>query len=238
MKDTRRLEWIELMIHYAGIVYTDETKKYLFDFVDRFDSIQEEVRLFLQNNKQLLRKYKIEYVEDDMKILLEKACRLLSDTYSSDFGKEPYTSHINRTIRLNAYWAISKNPSVENLQFLLSHISDDLFENQIITMLSKMLESNPRLIYIVEDAFEAENEKAVRSRIANVLSNQIEYYVLQLLTKKYSRAKAILGQIIQNNQVNELIGFINLNKNLDLENSLAELVKEKMSIRIARQEMN
>jgi cellulose synthase/poly-beta-1,6-N-acetylglucosamine synthase-like glycosyltransferase len=228
MKDTRRLEWIELMIHYAGIVYTDETKKYLFDFVDRFDSIQEEVRLFLQNNKQLLKKYKIEYVEDDMKILLEKACRLLSDTYSSDFGKEPYTSHINRTIRLNAYWAISKNPSVENLQFLLSHISDDLFENQIITMLSKMLESNPRLIYIVEDAFEAENEKAVRSRIANVLSNQIEYYVLQLLTKKYSRAKAILGQIIQNNQVNELIGFINLNKNLDLENSLAELVKENV----------
>jgi hypothetical protein len=88
MKDTRRLEWIELMIHYAGIVYTDETKKYLFDFVDRFDSIQEEVRLFLQNNKQSHRNTKIEYVEDDMKILLEKACRLLSDTYSSDFGKE------------------------------------------------------------------------------------------------------------------------------------------------------
>ena len=228
MKDTRCLEWIELMIHYAGVVYTDETKKYLLDFVDHFEIIQQEARTFLQNDQKSNRKYKIEYVEEDMKILLEKACRILSDTYSSEFSKEPYASHFNKTIRLNSYWAISKSASVDSMQFLLSHISEDVFENQIITMLSKMLESNPRLIYIVEDAFERENDKMVRSRIANVLSNQIEYYVLQLLTKKRTRAKAILGQIIQNDQINELIGFINLNKNLDLENSLAELVKENV----------
>ncbi|PKM70739.1 MAG: hypothetical protein CVU93_00535, partial [Firmicutes bacterium HGW-Firmicutes-18] len=229
LNKTRHIEWIELFIKYAGAVFSDETKNYLFYFVDHFDTIKEEMRVIYQNFDDPLKKYKVNYLDEDMDALLTLACKTLSNIYYSEFGIEKYWNSENEIVKHNGYWALSKVINTTNFKTLFSKLSDDQYTKQIINMLTKMVEKNPRFLYLLEDAFDSEQNEIIRNRIAQILSNRIDYYILQLLTKNAHRAKAIIIQIIKNGRINELIGFINLNKDLDIKNKLVDIIKNAVN---------
>ncbi len=225
MRDTRSIELIELNVQFAEANFHDETRGYLFNFVDHFSEIKEEMRSIYEKNQNGTGRYKVQYLDEDMDKLLVRACKTLSNFYYLEFGVPKYWDHNNPIIRQNGYWALSKSNSTDNFKILLGKLHEDQYVRQITGMLTRMIEHNPRFLYLVENVFEKETDEIIKGRIVQVLSNRIEYYIMQLMTKNAQRARAILVQIIKNKKINELIGFINLNNDLDLENILADLVK-------------
>lgn len=230
LQDTHDIEHIELLIKYASVDFNNDTKAYLFNFVDCFEEIKKQLRLYYQlKNESVESRYKVSYVDEDMKELLELACRVLSDYYYNDFSREKYYTSDNMSIQRNAFWALSRINSTEYFKILMTHLNEEVHEKTIISVLTRMIAANPRFLYLMEERFESENEPLIRGRMAQVLSNKIEYYILKLNTKHDKRSEKILVEILKNERINELIGFLNVNKDLDIENRLLEIIRETIN---------
>jgi cellulose synthase/poly-beta-1,6-N-acetylglucosamine synthase-like glycosyltransferase len=221
------IETIELLIMYAKENFNEKTKTYLFDFVDNFDKRYEACYQFYTNRPEL--SYKVSYLKEDLDALLNTTCRVLSNYYYLDFIDEKYYMASHRTIQTNAFWALSKNNKTENFETLLSFSSDQKNQKTIIATLTKMIEVNPLFLYLLEDHFDGATEEVMCQTLSQVLSNRIEYYVMKLNTKNDKRSENIIAKIIQNGRINELIGFLNVNKNVDLEKRIAILVTTYIS---------
>lgn len=226
---TTEMEYIELLIKYASENIGDTTKKYLLSFVDDFDLIKESVKdYYIHANQTGSRVYKLDYVEADLNGLLERTCRTLANIYYNDLAQEKYIASPLPVIKTNAFWAYSKLKHTEALLTLLDQVGDTVYHRTITATVGKMLEDNPRFLYLIEDAFEKETDPVKANHLAEILSTKVEYYVLKLNTKSDMRSEKILKAIIQNDKINALIGFINRNKNTDIENRLVHILKETL----------
>lgn len=229
LKDSNDIEIIELLIKYSSVNFNNDSKLYLFDFVDNYNSIIDRLSLHYQiKNENNTSKYKVAYLEHDMNDLLVMACRVLSDYYYLEFDGPKYYMHPNKTVQRNAFWALSKSNSTEHFRILLSYLEEDDHEKTILGVLTKMVAANPRFLYLLEDVFENEAREITRRRIAQVLSNKIEYYILKLNTKNDFRSEKILKEILKNEKINELIGFMNVNRDIDIENRLVEILVDSV----------
>lgn len=227
LKDTKDVEHIELLIKYAGENLHDGLKTYLFNFVDHFDDRVRSILDYYENSPHIKNSnYKRTYLEKDLEVLLEKACRILSNIYYNDYATEIYYNNSHSVIKINAFWAASKQKTTEAFNSLLNNLWDAPYEKTLVAAISKMVEFNPRFLYLVEEAFEKESDLDIQGRLAQILSNKVEYYILKLNTKGDQRASSILKTIIVKEKINELIGFMNKNNDADLENRLIQILKE------------
>ena len=144
----------------------------------------------------------------------------MSNYYYDAFSQPEYYNHTNHIIQTNAFWALSKTNKKDNFEIILTFIGHEKHENTIIRVLTKMVGVNPRFLGILEDLFEKEESETIKGRIAQILSSKIEYYILKLNTKNDSKAEKIILEMIRSRKINELIGFLNLNNNYDIENRL------------------
>lgn len=229
LQNTYHMEHIELLIKYASINFNNDTKRYLFFFLDNYDDLSMELkRAYQEKNEAGKSGYKATYVAYDMGILLEKTCRVLSDYYYRDFSQLVYYTSENEIIQRNAFWALSRINSTDNFKLLMTYLEDDQHKRTIISVLTRMVEANPRFLYLMEDVFEQEKNEVIRTRMAQVLANRIEYYILKLNTKNDYRSEKILIDLLKSKRINELIGFLNVNKDLDIENRLIEIIRKNV----------
>ncbi|MBN2899095.1 MAG: glycosyltransferase [Clostridia bacterium] len=229
LQETRDIEHVELLIKYARVSFNHDTKAYLFNFVDNFEGIREKLKLYYQfKNENGQTAYKADYVLQDMNGLLEMTCRILADYYPREFQQEKYHTHAYEIIQRNALWALSKTNSTENFKILMGFFKDERHEKTVIGALTRMVSENPRFLYLLEDALESEVAYVVRNRMAQVLSNRIEYYILKLNGKGGHRAEKILVEILNSRKINELIGFLNVNQDVDIENRLLEIIRKQV----------
>lgn len=222
--DESRIEIIELLIAYAGENFNQKTKAYLFDFVDHIEDHYLKSYRYYEQNPQ--KNYRLNYLKDDFNELLGMACRVLSNYYYNDFMGEAYYSSPNKTIRTNAFWALSKYNTTDNFKVLLSFAKFKEDQKAITATLTNMLEVNPLYLYILEECFHACEDVVEKETLSQVLSNRIEFFILKLNSKNDDRSEKIIKEILLSGRVNEFIGFVNVNTNLDLENRLAQLVKD------------
>jgi len=229
LKESHDVEIVELLIKYSSENFNDDTKAFLFHFANDFDSIKHRMTLYYKiKNQKKETSYKVQYLDADMNALLSKVCRVLSDFYYTDFDKIEYYTHDNYIIQKNAFWALSKRNSTEHFKILLGFLNDKTHEKTIVSVVTRMIETNPRFLYVLETLFEEESNEEMSSRIAQVLSNKIEYYILKLNTKNDYRSEKILKEILKNQKINEMVGFLNVNKDLDIENRLVGILKEHL----------
>ena len=225
-RDSKRLEWLELNLKYAMANVNTEARDFLFDFVRHFDRVSAEVRAFYETAIEAgSSTYKIQYLAEDLDKLLVLSCRHLADHYYHDFNLDLFDQLPHPTIRKNLYWAISKKNSTVHFKFLIDHLDDEPYERTLTLGLTRMIENNPRLIYVLEDAFAAEHDETLRGRMAQVLSNRIEYYLLQLNKPRPERARAILAEIIKIGKINDLIGFLNRNRDEGLNALVLDVIR-------------
>lgn len=226
---TGDIEIIELGIMYCAENYSNISKKFLLGFIDNFDVYHENLKEYYE--KSIMEKntsYKLEYLKYDMDRLLELACRTMSNIYYNDFVSENYYQNSNWLIQRNGLWALAKVNLTKHFKIILEFLRRDDMEKMIINIASKMIESNPRFIYLVEDMFYEEKDEVYRGKLAKILSKKIEYYILQLNKKNEHRANEIISNIIEIGKVNELIGFMNSNKDVDIENRLVSIIKSSV----------
>jgi peptidoglycan-N-acetylglucosamine deacetylase len=229
LRASKEIEHIELWIKYANENFNRDTKDYLFHFIDHYEQNKIEILTYYkQKNTYKKDEYKLNYLEEDIEKLLPLACKTLAKYYYAEFAEPCYYQGTNYIIQINSLWALSKLNKTEHIPILLSYIEEERFEKTIITILKKMVEMNPKFLSVLEVSFKEETNEIVKCKIAQVLSSRIEYYILKLNTKNDAAAEKIILEIIKNREVNELIGFLNMNKNYDIENRLIQIIKENI----------
>lgn len=227
LKNTREVDLLQLLVNYACANFRLSTKQFLFDFVNGFEEWKTQSREYYEPLiAQKLTSYRLSYLEADYDDMLKRCCRTLSDYYYMEFGTETYYTSTNAIIQKNGFWALSKTNRTENFRILMDFLSKGIHERTLISVLTKMAETNPRMLYLLEDHLEKEQRPEVRSRVAQIVANKIEYFILKLSSSRDSRAEAVLVEILKNSKINELIGFLNINKNIDIENRVVKILKE------------
>lgn len=225
LSQSRKIEIIELLIRFAAVNINQDLKTYVNDIIDRYDQFLEEVREGLKADVSGTNRYKLNYLEADFELLLEDACAVMADYYYMDFSEPQYYNDHRPVVRRHAYLALAKRRTTFAFNTLLERIDDHDAGDSAITAINRMTEDNPRFLYLVEEAFESAKDDETRESLAQVLSNRIEYYILRLATDKHSRAEKVLKEILSNEKVSELIGFLNRNKDIELENQIVEILK-------------
>ena len=231
LQNAKDIEYIELWLNYANENINTETKQYLFHFVDHFEDIKVELQEYYTSRQAKgERGYKIKFLVEDMDRLLVFACETLSKYYVEEFSEPTYYNSENEIIQEYSFLAMSLIDKRENFEKLFSFINQDKYEKMIIKRLTSMVEKNSKYLGLLEDLFENEESYIIKSRIAQILSNKIEYYILKLNTKNNVIAENIIIEIVKNGKVSELIGFFNRNNDYDVENRLMQIIKDHLDV--------
>jgi cellulose synthase/poly-beta-1,6-N-acetylglucosamine synthase-like glycosyltransferase len=223
------VEIIELIISFAAVNPGQELREYLFDFVDNYYDKYAMLQHYYQG-RDSQSGYQLNFLKTDMDVLLDKACLVLSDFYFNDFADKRYYNSSYPIIKRHAYTALSKKMSKESFLLLANRLGEDDQAKVLISALTRMINDNPRFLYIVEEMFLTDNNLHIRGRLAQILSNKIEYYILKLPTSKRGNSTAIIQQIIRDGEISEIIGFLNKNRDLEIENILVKIIKETVTL--------
>jgi len=222
------VEMIELIISVAAANPGQQLREYLFDFVDNYYEKYTLLQKYYQA-KADKSGYQLNFLKADMDMLLDKACAVLADFYFNDFADKCYYNSSYQIIKRHAYSALSKKMNKESFVLLASRLAEDDQAKILISALTRMISDNPRFLYIVEEMFRGEKDSKVQGRLAQILSNKIEYYILKLSTAKRENSTAIIQQIIEDGEISEIIGFLNKNRDLEIENILVKVIKETVT---------
>ena len=211
----------ELLVDIASVYISDDLKSYLFNMIDNADKdkfIQKENPRFANTD-----------IVGDYEKLVVKAAETAAELYFNDFNNDRYLFSENTAIRNVAVKALGNIDSKANFAVLKDLLAHGPVWQSALSAMSKLLAKDPRYIRITADYFKAEKNKEVKVRLAEVLSGKIEYFILRLSTYEKADAAEIISQLLLLGKTSELIGFLNKNKDVDLENELIIIIREVSS---------
>ncbi|MDP4160287.1 MAG: glycosyltransferase, partial [Bacillota bacterium] len=162
--------------------------------------------------------------------LVYKAANILARFYPKVLEDAKYLNSGDIELKKIAIEAMSSFNTLENLIRLLSFIKHEDTARSVIHAVSEILERNPRFINVVLTNFKGEKDQDVKRRLAEILSNKIEYFIMKLNTKSADTAHEMIKEILLMGHTSEVIDFLNKNKDLDLENELLAIVKDVMNL--------
>lgn len=208
----------ELLVDIASVYISDDLKDYLFRMIDNAEQD------------------KFSQVEDprfadtdtvgDYEKLVIKAAAAAAGFYFNDFNDERYLFSENEAIRKIAVEALGYIDTKENFAALKDLLADETVCQSAMLAMSRIIIKDPLYIRIAADHFKKENNGDVKMRLAEVLSGKIEYFIMKLTTYEKTDAAEIIRQLLLLGKTSELIGFLNKNKDIELENALLTLVTE------------
>ena len=189
-----------------------EIKSLLIDFAASFPAAD-------------LREYLLKQVDGADKGLAYRATRILGIYYYHALNCDKFLRHPDPVLRNIAILAMDKIPTRPMIQTLLSLLAEFGGGDQITTVISQILQKNPQHLPWLVGRFETEQDRAIREGIAKVLSNKIDYILMNLLVGDGIRMKQILSDLIRLGKTNGIIGFLIKNRTIELENMILDIIR-------------
>ena len=163
-----------------------------------------------------------------------KAAEAMCALYPKAMTDDIYVEHSNRLVRQVAFEALARLQSgdalsrmlaiTESLALQAAHEeagSDSALEYAAaLVAVSNLLRTTPVLLPRVASAFAATSDVDVRAALAEIMSDRIQYYLMQLIGPQASQARQIVQQVVATGKTSEIIGFLNRNKSVELENEI------------------
>ncbi len=158
----------------------------------------------------------------------QNALNAVSKMHPDQVFKEDYYRHELEEVRSIAIKAGAEVVRKETLNTLVSLVSGESLDDDIVESLSKITyESKNLLLYLVESYQKVTNLNQ-RRVYAKVLAHRIDYLVLKLKSDGLTYVKQILDDILALHIVEDFIDFVNKNKDLLVEKDLLGLIKKHM----------
>lgn len=209
--DRSEFEIKELIIDFSGIYISSQLKEYVIDIVNRDI-----------NN---------DHNQENDEIILCKATEILLKIYPKVLIDDKYLASSNSIIRNNAIKALSYDSSYHNLIRLLDFLKNDDSANAAIESIGKIINNQPEYVNKVIEFYNIEKDDNVKTYLAEVLSNKIEYFIMQLSSPSEKlTASRLMLQVLLSGKTSEIINFININKNIDIENEIIPIIKKAIEI--------
>lgn len=160
--------------------------------------------------------------------LVYKAAEVLAEFYHTELSDEKYLNSEDSEIRNIAVKALTKDSDIFNIAKFRNALEDDSTARMAINSISKIVEDRPAYIREIVRQFRKETNLKKKERLAEVLSGKIEYFIMKLTTAEDENSAEIIKQILLLGKTSEIIGFINKNRDIEIENALVEVLKSAM----------
>jgi len=141
---------------------------------------------------------------------------------------DKYLNHSAPQIRRHAIEASVNIANGSSVARLLPMLSDEENQRIVINAITNIITIQPGLTALLIHAYFNESYQENQKAILSILSNRLEYLVLKLQGHDRNQIQYIITEIISSNFLSPLIGFLNRNHNIDLENELLELIKRAL----------
>ena len=178
-----------------------------------------------------------EYVADDLRdYLLQKAvvknrtlARAAADglarLYPQALDSELFLDHRDPVIQGIAIRALQHIRSRNTLDRLLD-MTGDARRVHAVAAASNILQHKPRYLPYVSQRFRTESDKDRRLALAEIMANRIEYFLANILSRDSDLIKDLLAQVLLMHQASSVIGFLNRNRDREVENEILSVIRE------------
>ncbi len=162
------------------------------------------------------------------KRLILKAVECLERDYASVLNTPEFLGHDDPAIRAVSVRSLGQGNSEENVGLLIPFLADESMAGPAKNGLSRIIANHPRLTPAVVEAFEHTDNKKLKQRLAEVLAARIDYFIAKLTSRDKASSIRLLHEIIEQGKVSEIIEFLKLNKDAELEDALLGIVREEL----------
>ena len=219
-----KIEIKELIVDFASVYFSSDTKNFLIKLVDdRGKELKKIQRKYGRRNKKSI------IHEEKFQTLVYKACDILVKYYPSELDIDKYLYSEDIQIRNRAIIAFANLSPMKRLEKFTLLLNNEEYALSAVGTMSTIIEKNPKYINIVTNTFRNTTDMNKKRELAKVLSNRIEYFIMKLSKKNKISAQEIIKQVLYLGRTNEVIDFLNKNKDLDIENELISIIKEVIS---------
>ncbi|MDP2790820.1 MAG: glycosyltransferase [Rectinemataceae bacterium] len=160
--------------------------------------------------------------------LMLKAAECLEKDYASMLNSPEFLDHDDPAIRAIAIRSLGQGKSDDNIRQLVACLGDDSSAEPAALGLSRIIANHPRLTPSVVMAFENTHDKNLKQRLAEVLAARIDYFIAKLSSREKAGSIRLLHEIIEQGKVSEIIEFLKLNKDSELEDSVLAIIREEL----------
>jgi len=175
---------------------------------------------------QDLKEYLLERVDSEDKKIAHEAIDGILNLYPGELGEIQYIEHEDSYVRDAAITSLSKAPNKEKLDQLIEIVENtEKSQDSLIFSAETILREMPECIPLIMERFQSTEDLRVRSVYSRILSNRLEYLLLKLLTDDDESIKVIIEQVVSDGQISDIIGFLNKNHNIELENEIIAIFR-------------
>ncbi|MCW2278164.1 glycosyltransferase [Heliophilum fasciatum] len=171
-----------------------------------------------------LKRYLLWQSRSPLPAVAHAAVRSMRHHYAQELAAPFYLQHDDPVIRQVAIEALAQLPSRATVEILIEILRDRSMKPTTVYALSTILRKRPRYIAMVVERFQNENNPDIKNGLAATLGNRIEYFLAKLLSSEKAAMKALLYEIISLGKINSIIGFLNKNKNIEIEDELLPII--------------
>ncbi len=176
-----------------------------------------------------LKAYLLRHAESPNRDIVYRSVRALGALYTDTLNDDRFVRHADPVVRNITISALAKFSDLATLRRVLPLITDEGSGDHAIATVSTMARLDPRHVELLVAEFRACADEPTRGALARILSNRIEYLLLRLLSSANRDYHAIVEGIASLGKINGLIGFMNKNRNIELENEVLPIIKRVMA---------
>ena len=153
-----------------------------------------------------------------------RASEILLALRSKRIMDRAFFEHPVQEVRMNAVKTLQFYPNEVNIERTLFFCSWEGLYESALTALNGMISRKPELKEYLEAALTEDRDPVQRKLLITVLESRLEYYLMNIGTDKRETAMLLLEESLLQHRFAALIGFLNRNTRLDIENEILHVV--------------
>lgn len=159
------------------------------------------------------------------------AVQSMSKYYYKELDKKPFLYHTVPEIRNIAIQSLSEIYTRKNIVKLLQFIRYSDTRAYAIAAVSTILRKEPRFLDFVVDKYHDETNPKVKSGIAEILSQRIEYFLEAIRSREKKYVKLLFEEFIMIGKTSEIIGLLNKNIHQASEKEILSVIKRVINVK-------
>lgn len=172
------------------------------------------------------RQWLFSIIDEGSAKMASRAAEVAAQYYSADLSIDRYLTNKNVAIRNSAVRALANTGTRANFLRLESMLADEAVAESALWAISELMKTDSSYVNLAVSLFGQEKDERAKMRLAGALSHRLEYFMGKVATPGGKDAASVIKQVLMMGKTSEFIGFLNRNRDLEIENSLLAIARD------------
>lgn len=154
-----------------------------------------------------------------------RATRTLGIYYCHELSKREFLHHPDPVIRSIVLQALAQIPTWETIEQILPLLADPSSDGHAAAAVTEIIRKEPRYFPRILRLFRRKETPAIQQGLAKILANRIEYLLMHIIIEQDQELREVLKELIRMGNINGLIGFLNKNRTVEIENAIVQILR-------------